>query len=60
MDSLAVFWRSAEAADNVEHAEFVCGKLVQFLRYNAIMSENQINACPILVLSWVRLDYKWR
>ena len=29
-----------------------CGKLVQLLRYNAIMSENQINVCPILVLSW--------
>ena len=31
----------------------LCGKLVQFLLYNAIMSENQINVCPILVLSWV-------
>ena len=27
--------------------------LVHFLRYIAVMSENQINACPILVLSWV-------
>ena len=31
----------------------LCGKLAQFLRHIAIMSENQINACPILVLSWV-------
>ena len=46
------FWRSAEAADGVEHAEFVW-KLVQFLRYIVIMSENQIHACPILVRSWV-------
>ena len=29
----------------------LCGKLVQFLRYIAIMNENQINVCPILVLS---------
>ena len=28
------------------------GKLVQFLRYIAIMSENLTNVCPILVLSW--------
>ena len=31
----------------------LCGKLVQFLRHIVIMSENQINAWPILVLSWV-------
>ena len=31
----------------------LCGKLVQFLRHVVIMSENQINAWPILVLSWV-------
>ena len=33
----------------------VCGKLVEFLRYIAIMSENQINTCPIVVLSWVSI-----
>ena len=38
-DSLVVFWRSAVTADDVEHAEFFCGKLVQFLRHIAIMSE---------------------
>ena len=31
----------------------LCGTLVQFLRSIAIISENQINACPILVLSRV-------
>ena len=36
-----VFWRSVEAADDVQHAEF-CGKLVQFLRHIAIMSEDQV------------------
>ena len=30
-----------------------CRKLVQFLRYIAIMSENETNACPSPVLSWV-------
>ena len=29
------------------------GKLVQFLRYIAIMRENLTNICPLLVLSWV-------
>ena len=29
------------------------GKLVQFSRYIAFMSENLTNVCPILVLSWV-------
>ena len=37
----------------VPNTRSLCGKLVQFLRYIAIVSENQINACPILVLSWV-------
>ena len=37
----------------VSNTRSLCGKLVQFLRYIAIVSENQINACPILVLSWV-------
>ena len=35
-----VNWGSAVAADGVEHAECVCAKLVQFLRYVAIMGEN--------------------
>ena len=42
----------------VSNTRSLCAGLVQFLRYIAIMSENQINACPILVL--FRLDYKWR
>ena len=37
----------------VSNTTSLCGKLVQFSRYIAIMSEKQINACPILVLSWV-------
>ena len=36
----------------VSNTRSLCGKLVQFLRYIAIMSKNQMNACPNLVLSW--------
>ena len=49
VDSLAVVWKSAGAADDVEHAEFVW-KLVQFLRHVARTNENPINVCPILGL----------
>ena len=37
----------------VSNTRSLCGKLVQFSRYIAIMSENPINACPLLVLSQV-------
>ena len=37
----------------VSNTRSLCGKLVQFLLYIAIVSANQINACPILVLLWV-------
>ena len=37
----------------VSNTRSLCGKLVQFLRYIAIMSENQTNACP-----WVFLGLK--
>ena len=35
----------------VSNTRSLCGKLVQFLRYIAITSGNQINTCPVLVLS---------
>ena len=47
-----VFWKSAGAADGVEHAEFLW-EAGTALAVHCTMSENQINACPLLVLSWV-------
>ena len=57
LDHLNVTKRDVDSL--VSNTRSLCGKLVQFLRYIAIMSENQINACPIFVVSWVS-DYKRR
>ena len=42
MDSLIIFWRSVETADDIEHVGFFDDKLIQFLRYIITMSEDQV------------------
>ena len=37
----------------MSNKQSLLGKLVQFLRYIAIMRENLTNVCPLLLLSWV-------